>query len=154
MPHLSLSLNLNPNSDLPCSLIFAISLWHYPDKCRQEMADDLIQSSMAGAQPVPANFNANDADNLEDVSTPPQPGVATWGSYTEVSRNCLTDPQPPDRKAICCQGYEMHLPGNRPSSTTLTQTESDIPLHSRPTSGDILGHPRKGQGQHPPPDKD
>ncbi|KKY37149.1 hypothetical protein UCDDA912_g02789 [Diaporthe ampelina] len=31
------------------------------------MADDLIQSSMAGAQPLPANFNANDADNLEDI---------------------------------------------------------------------------------------
>lgn len=32
------------------------------------MADDLIQSSMAGAQQVPANFDAQDADNLEDVS--------------------------------------------------------------------------------------
>lgn len=32
------------------------------------MADDLIQSSMAGAQRVPANFDANEADNLEDVS--------------------------------------------------------------------------------------
>lgn len=31
------------------------------------MADDLIQSSMAGAQRVPANFDANEADNLEDI---------------------------------------------------------------------------------------
>ncbi|KAK7738570.1 hypothetical protein SLS53_006090 [Cytospora paraplurivora] len=31
------------------------------------MADDLIQSSMAGAQPVPSNFNAEEADNLEDI---------------------------------------------------------------------------------------
>lgn len=35
------------------------------------MADDLIQSSMAGAQPVPANFSAEEADNLEDVSPVP-----------------------------------------------------------------------------------
>lgn len=35
------------------------------------MADDLIQSSMAGAQQVPANFDAQEADNLEDVSTMP-----------------------------------------------------------------------------------
>ncbi|ROV91519.1 hypothetical protein VMCG_09449 [Cytospora schulzeri] len=31
------------------------------------MADDLIHSSMSGAQPVPANFNAEEADNLEDI---------------------------------------------------------------------------------------
>ncbi|KAK2596829.1 hypothetical protein N8I77_012721 [Diaporthe amygdali] len=31
------------------------------------MADDLIQNSMAGSQPVPANFDASDADNLEDI---------------------------------------------------------------------------------------
>ncbi|KAI3390969.1 hypothetical protein diail_8304 [Diaporthe ilicicola] len=31
------------------------------------MADDLIQNSMAGAQPVPSNFNATDADNLQDI---------------------------------------------------------------------------------------
>ncbi|KAH8744909.1 DUF757 domain-containing protein [Diaporthe sp. PMI_573] len=31
------------------------------------MADDLFQSSMAGTQRVPANFNANEADNLEDI---------------------------------------------------------------------------------------
>lgn len=35
------------------------------------MADDLIQSAMAGAQPVPRNFSAEEADNLEDVSTVP-----------------------------------------------------------------------------------
>lgn len=68
-------LNLNPNSFslillIPSKLCFANSLWH-SDNCRHKMADDLIQSSMAGAQPLPANFNANDADNLEDVSPGP-----------------------------------------------------------------------------------
>lgn len=43
------------------------------------MADDLIQSSMAGAQRVPANFNADEADNLEDVSPHLCPDVAIRG---------------------------------------------------------------------------
>lgn len=96
-----LSVGLNPNSELPCpstptcDLVSANSPWH-PNKRRHKMADDLIQSSMAGAQPVPTNFNASDADNLEDVSRPPRPGVAAWGRQAEVSRDYLTDPRPPD----------------------------------------------------------
>lgn len=35
------------------------------------MADDLIDGSMAGVQQVPANFDAAEADNLEDVGAPP-----------------------------------------------------------------------------------
>lgn len=93
-----------PNSTLPCcasptcNLVSANSLWHSDrtGATTNKMADDLIQSSMAGAQPVPANFDANDADNLEDVSPQPPPGVATWGRYADMPMACLTDPLPPD----------------------------------------------------------
>lgn len=50
------------------------------------MADDLIQSSMAGAQPVPSNFNAEEADNLEDVSTAQAaPRDAIWCDPSQCS---------------------------------------------------------------------
>lgn len=47
------------------------------------MADDLFQSSMAGAQQVPANFNAQEADNFEDVSALPYTpnSLALSGDY-------------------------------------------------------------------------
>ena len=66
---------------------------------------------MAGAQPVPANFNANDADNLEDVSPRPWPDLTT-GKIHRCAEGLLTDPRLPDRKAICCQGYGVYLPDN------------------------------------------
>lgn len=60
------------------------------------MADDLIQSSMAGAQPVPANFNANDADNLEDVSFRLWPSVAIGARCASLPWAFLADLWPLD----------------------------------------------------------
>lgn len=99
-PHLSL--NLNPTQPYPAAHP-QLATWSPQTACgiptsvtTNKMADDLIQSSMAGAQPVPANFDANDADNLEDVSPPPPPSVATWGRHADMPMACLTDPLPPD----------------------------------------------------------
>lgn len=49
------------------------------------MADDLIQSSMAGTQQIPANFQADESTNLDDVSPLPYRPVFL-GNYLGRSR--------------------------------------------------------------------